>query len=287
MDPALAVGQPLFLDRRHAGRLLASRLIDFANQPDSIVLGLPRGGIPVAAEVARALEAPLDALLVRKLGVPGHEELAMGAIASGGLRVLNREVIADLGIPQAMVGRVEAAERQELDRRERVYRGDRPPPVLQDRVVVVVDDGLATGSTMRAAVEAVRRQHPARIVAAAPVGAAGVRDMLADVADEVVIFATPSPFGAVGLWYEEFPRLMTLKSEQFLPRRNSTILTKVPLPQSSRRQRTATPMGCPRSPFTTSWSRHAKASRPQLVPARSASIDPHDRPKCWHKRMRR
>lgn len=205
MDPAPAVGPPLFQDRRDAGGMLARKLAHLANQPRTLVLGLPRGGIPVAAEVAVSLGAPLDALLVRKLGVSGHEELAMGAIASGGLRVLNRDVIADLGISPAMVARVEAVERKELDRREQVYRGDRPPPELQNRVVVVVDDGLATGSTMRAAVAAVRRQHPARIVVAAPVGAAVVRDMLADVADEVVIFATPSPFTAVGLWYAEFP----------------------------------------------------------------------------------
>jgi len=206
VDPAVSSAiSPRFPDRRAAGRHLATLLAGYADQPDVIVLGLPRGGIPVAAEIAAALGAPLDALLVRKLGVPGHEELAMGAIASGGLRVLNHEVIDDLGIPPHVVATVEARERPELERRERTYRGVRPPPCLRDRIVIVVDDGLATGSTMRAAVEAIRREGPARLVAAAPVGAAVVRDALAAVADEVVVAATPSPFGAVGLWYTAFP----------------------------------------------------------------------------------
>jgi len=206
VDPAEAAGaSPRFADRRDAGRQLAALLAPYAGRPGVIVLGLPRGGVPVAAEVAAALGAPLDALLVRKLGVPGHEELAMGAIASGGLRVLNRDVIDELGIPPDVVATVEARERRELVRRERAYRGDRPPPHLRDRVVIVVDDGLATGSTMRAAIEAIRREGPARLVAAAPVGAAVVRDALAAVADEVVVAATPSPFGAVGLWYAAFP----------------------------------------------------------------------------------
>ena len=206
MDPAEGSGDsPVFADRRDAGRRLAVLLAPYAGRPEVLVLGLPRGGVPVAAEVAAALAAPLDILLVRKLGVPGHEELAMGAIASGGLRVVNREVVDDLGIPPHVVAIVEARERQELERRERAYRGDRPPSHLRDRIVIVVDDGLATGSTMRAAVEAIRREAPAWLVAAAPVGAAVVRDALAAVADEVVVAATPSPFGAVGLWYAAFP----------------------------------------------------------------------------------
>ena len=206
MDPDEGMdARPIFADRRDAGRRLGALLAPYAGAPGVLVLGLPRGGVPVAAEVAAALGAPLDALLVRKLGVPGHEELAMGAIASGGLRVLNRDVIDELAIPPAAVEVVETRERRELERRERAYRGDRPTPRLRDRVVVVVDDGLATGSTMRAAIEAIRREGPARIVAAAPVGAAVVRDSLAAVADEVVVAATPSPFGAVGLWYAAFP----------------------------------------------------------------------------------
>jgi putative phosphoribosyl transferase len=194
-----------FTDRRDAGRQLAAKLGRYAHQPSVIVLGLPRGGVPVAAEVARALGAPLDALMVRKLGVPGHEELAMGAIASGGLRVVNDEILRDLRLSPSAVDAVEERERMELVRRERAYRGDRPFPDLAGRTVIVVDDGLATGATMRAALEAVRRRAPAWLVAAAPVGSPSVRDLLRDVADEVVLVAAPEPFHAVGAWYRSFP----------------------------------------------------------------------------------
>src|SRR6267378_1293386 len=159
-------GPGLFRDRREAGRLLATRLTHFANRPDVLVLALPRGGVPVAYEVASALGAPLDVFVVRKLGVPGYEELAMGAVATGGLCVLNDQLVKRLGIPQHIIDMVATTEQQELARRERLYRGSRPPPDVRGRTVILVDDGLATGSTMRAAAEALRQMGPARIVAA-------------------------------------------------------------------------------------------------------------------------
>ena len=193
-----------FHDRIDAGRQLAITLEKFANRSDVVVLGLPRGGIPVANEVAARLKAPLDVFLVRKLGVPGHSELAMGAIAEGGVQVLSRDLIHELGIPPALVEQVAARERQELDRRDALYRGDRRATPVRDRTVILVDDGLATGSTMEAAILALRRRGPARIVVAVPVGARETCERLAPAADEVVCVATPEPFNAVGLWYEEF-----------------------------------------------------------------------------------
>lgn len=193
-----------FRDRRDAGQVLATHLEAYAHQPNVIVLGLPRGGVPVAAEVAAALQAPLDACLVRKLGVPGHEELAMGAIASGGVRVLSEEIVRGLQIPDAVIDATEAAERRELVRRERVYRGGKGPLNLAGKTVILVDDGLATGSTMRAAVQAARQMSPAHIVVAVPVGAASVCASLHEVADEVICAETPDPFYAVGIWYENF-----------------------------------------------------------------------------------
>lgn len=193
-----------FRDRRDAGRVLATHLQPFVNDPQAVVLGLPRGGVPVAAEVAAALHAPLDAFLVRKLGVPGHEELAMGAIASGGVRVLNDEIVQGLQIPDAVIDATEAAERRELFRRERVYRGGRGPLNLAGKTVILVDDGLATGSTMRAAVQAARQMAPARIIAAVPVGAASVCASLREVADDVICAESPEPFHAVGIWYDNF-----------------------------------------------------------------------------------
>lgn len=193
-----------FADRLAAGRRLATALAAYKGQGDVVVLGLPRGGVPVAYEVARALGAPLDVFLVRKLGVPGHEELAMGAIASGGVRVLNEDVLEGLRIPPRVVEDVTDIEAAELERRERAYRGGRPPLDVRGRVVIVVDDGLATGSTMRAAVAALRRLEPARIVVAVPTGASETCAMLRDEADEVVCLTTPDPFHAVGLWYDDF-----------------------------------------------------------------------------------
>jgi predicted phosphoribosyltransferase len=194
-----------FRDRHDAGRCLAQDLsASYANRTDVVVLGLPRGGVPVAYEVAVSLEAPLDVFLVRKLGVPGHEELAMGAIATGGVRVLNRDVIESWRIPEAAIVVVEAAERRELARRERLYRGTRPPPDVRGKTVILVDDGLATGSSMRAAAEALRAMGPDRIVVAVPVAAATICESLRDVVDETVCALTPDLFYAVGLWYEDF-----------------------------------------------------------------------------------
>jgi predicted phosphoribosyltransferase len=193
-----------FRDRVHAGRELAGLLAHYAHRPDVIVLGLPRGGMPVAAEVARALGVPFDVFLVRKLGVPGHEELAFGAIAQGGVQVLNNSLIADLDLPPSAVEHVAARERTELERRDELYRGGRPFPILHDRTVILIDDGLATGATMEAAVIALRRLHPAWVVVAAPVGARETCDRLSGIGDEVVCAATPAPFDAVGLWYEDF-----------------------------------------------------------------------------------
>jgi predicted phosphoribosyltransferase len=193
-----------FHDRTEAGRALAARLKAFVGRPDVLVLALPRGGVPVAYEVARALQAPLDIFIVRKLGVPRHEELAMGALASGGVRVLNDEVVHDLGIPEAVIDAVTAQAQQELERRERLYRGERPPPDARGRTVILVDDGLATGSTMRAAVAALRRLGPARIIVAVPVGAAETCAALREEADAVLCQQTPEPFYAVGAWYQDF-----------------------------------------------------------------------------------
>jgi len=193
-----------FRDRQDAGVQLAGHLACFADDPGVVVLGLPRGGVPVAYEVARALHAPLDIFVVRKLGVPGHRELAMGAIASGGVRVLNPEVVNALGIPPKMIDAVADQEHKELERQQRAYRGDDPFPDLKGRTVIVVDDGLATGSTMRAAVKALRQMEPCRIVVAAPVAAAETCRSLAQEADQVVCVNTPEAFHAVSLWYEEF-----------------------------------------------------------------------------------
>jgi predicted phosphoribosyltransferase len=193
-----------FHDRREAGRLLAATLTTYAHRPDVLVLALPRGGVPVAYEVARALEAPLDVFLVRKLGIPGHAELAMGAIASGGVRVLNDEVVRALRIPDHVIEAIAAKEQQELARRERLYRGDRPPPDVQGRTVILVDDGLATGATMYAAVQALRQQQPARIVVAVPIAAPETCAELREEVDDIVCAVTPEPFYAVGLWYEDF-----------------------------------------------------------------------------------
>jgi predicted phosphoribosyltransferase len=193
-----------FVSRADAGRQLADRLTQYSGRPDVVVLGLPRGGIPVAHAVATRLEAPLDVCVVRKLGVPGHEELAMGAVASGGIAVVSDDLIGELNIPRALVDQIAARERLELERRDALYRSGRPRAAVENRTVILVDDGLATGSTMRAAVLALRAARPARIIVAAPVGAPESCEQLARVADEVVCLLTPEPFRAVGLWYEDF-----------------------------------------------------------------------------------
>src|ERR687894_2185956 len=195
---------PRFRDRSEAGQLLAAKLADYADRPDVVVLALPRGGVPVAYEVARALGAPLDVFLVRKLGIPGHEELAMGAVATGGVRVLNEQVVRALRIPDYVIDAIAAKEEQELARRERLYRGDRPPPDVRGRTVILVDDGLATGATMHAAIQALRQQQPAHIVVAVPAASPEACDELKEEVDDVVCAVTPEPFYAVGLWYEDF-----------------------------------------------------------------------------------
>ena len=194
----------VFRDRREAGQHLAEKLQAYADEPGVLVLALPRGGMPVGFEVARRLRAPLDLFLVRKLGVPGQEELAMGAIATGGVCVVNEEVVQALGIPDEVLEAVAAKEQRELARREQAYRGNRPPPEMRGRTVILVDDGLATGSSMRAAIAALRRQQPARIVVAVPVAAASTCAELAHEVEEMVCVMTPEPFQAVGLWYQDF-----------------------------------------------------------------------------------
>ena len=194
----------LFRDRADAGRQLAARLKPYAGTPDVMVLALPRGGVPVAYEVARALHAPMDVFIVRKLGVPGQEELAMGAVATGGVRVLNHQVVNALGIPDYVIDAVVKWETDELKRREQLYRGHRPPPNVPGKTVILVDDGLATGSTMLAAVRALREQGPARIVVAVPVASPDTCELLKTHVDEVVCAATQEPFYAVGFWYRDF-----------------------------------------------------------------------------------
>jgi predicted phosphoribosyltransferase len=193
-----------FRDRRDAGQKLASRLAAYADRPDVLVLALPRGGVPVAYEISQALHATLDVFVVRKLGLPGHEEFAMGAVATGGVRVLNRDVVEQLNMPSHVIDAVTHRERQELKRRERAYRGLRPSPDVSGKIVILVDDGLATGSTMRAAVAALKQQHPARVVVAVPVASPETCQDLRREADEVVCLVTPEPFYSVGLWYQDF-----------------------------------------------------------------------------------
>jgi putative phosphoribosyl transferase len=193
-----------FLNRSEAGQVLARALEQFENAPDALVLALPRGGVPVAYEVARTLNLPLDVFVVRKLGVPGHEELAMGAIASGGVRALNESIIRDLDIPESTIDRVAVREEEELRRREHAYRGEKPAPQIAGRTVILVDDGLATGSTMKAAVAALRQQRPKAIVVAVPLAPLETCEELKSKADEVICALTPEPFYSVGLWYENF-----------------------------------------------------------------------------------
>jgi len=192
-----------FQDRVQAGRLLAEKLGGYSNRPEVAVLGLPRGGVPVAFEVARRLDAPLDVFVARKLGVPGHEELAMGAIAGGDICFLNESLIATLRIPPEMVAKTIARERRELERRERNFRAG-PPAALRGRVIILVDDGLATGATMRACVLAARQRHPVRIIVAAPVAARETYEQFQRQADEIVCVQTPANFEGVGQWYDDF-----------------------------------------------------------------------------------
>ncbi len=225
---------PLFRDRKEAGQLLAAKLAAYANRPDVLVLALPRGGVPVAYEVARALKAPLDVFVVRKLGLPGHEEFAMGAVATGGVRVLNDELVRALRIPEYLIDNVVAREEQELARREQLYRGNRPPPDVRGRTVILVDDGLATGATMLAAIKALQQQQPARIVVAVPTAAPETCEELRAEVHDVICAITPQPFHAVGLWYEDFSQttdeevrnLLSLAGRKNVQNTTESILTK-------------------------------------------------------------
>jgi putative phosphoribosyl transferase len=212
-----------FASRREAGAELANHLLEFKDRDDVVVLALPRGGVPVAYEVARALHAPLDVFLVRKLGVPGHEELAMGAIASGGVRVLNDDVVGWYKLPMPVIDEVTRREQAELERRERLYREGRPLTDLRNRTVLLIDDGLATGSTMKAAVQAVRAHGPARIVVAVPVGLSETCREFAGLADGIVCARTPEPFSAVGQWYRDFSQTTDAEVRELLHERTETV----------------------------------------------------------------
>lgn len=205
--PGPAMENLPFHDRAEAGRLLSQKLAGYGDRGDVIVLALPRGGVPVGFEIAKALRAPLDVFLVRKLGAPGQEELAMGAIAAGGVRVLNEEVVRALSISPRVIDSVAARELRELVRRDQLYRGRRRAPNVAGRTVILVDDGLATGSTMRAAIEALREKTPGRVVVAVPVAAAPTCAEIASLVDEMVCYATPEPFYSVGVWYDDFSQI--------------------------------------------------------------------------------
>jgi putative phosphoribosyl transferase len=206
----------IFKDREDAGRQLSEQLIGYQNQPDTLVLGLPRGGVPVAWEVAKNLRLPFDVFLVRKLGVPGQEELAMGAIASGGLKVLNHSLINRLMIPHQVVEATLQREMKELKRREQVYRDERPYPLLKDKTIILIDDGLATGASMLAAVHAVRRQKPAQIVVAVPIAAPEICKAFKSKVEQVICLETPTPFVGVGMWYADFSQVSDEEVRQIL-----------------------------------------------------------------------
>jgi predicted phosphoribosyltransferase len=211
----------IYRDRREAGRTLARLLARYAGRSDVVVLALPRGGVPVGFEVAEALGAPLDVFVVRKLGVPGYEELAMGAIASGGVRVLLPDIFRELRIPDSALDEVTRREEAELERREKAFRAGRPPVAVEGKTVIIVDDGLATGSTMRAAIAALRKLEPERIVVAVPVGAEATCGEIRSIADECVCASTPPGFSAVGLWYENFDQTSDEEVHELLSAANA------------------------------------------------------------------
>ncbi|UKO96115.1 phosphoribosyltransferase [Nostoc sp. UHCC 0870] len=213
----------LFKDRTAAGQVLASKLADYANCPDVLVLALPRGGVPVAFEIAQALNAPLDVLVVRKLGVPNNPELAMGAIASGGVRIINQQIVNEINISEEVIARVAAQEQRELERRESMYRGDEPFPELTGRKVILVDDGLATGATMWAAVIAVRQKNPQEIVIAVPVAAPETYQQLQPKVEKMFCIATPSQFYSVGMWYEDFPQTTDAEVHELLKKAGNLV----------------------------------------------------------------
>jgi predicted phosphoribosyltransferase len=222
---SLKVGEMTpFKDRRDAGRKLAQKLSAYASQPNMLILALPRGGMPVAYEVALALNVSLDIFLVRKLGLPGREELAIGAIASGGVRILNSDIIRMLSVPEEVINFIARRELQELQRQERLHRGQRPSPEVRNRKVILIDDGLATGASMRAAVAGLRAQHPSRIVIAVPAAAAGTCDALRSEVDEVVCAITPEPFYGVSRWYEDFSQVTDEEVRTLLENANHQLL---------------------------------------------------------------
>ena len=222
-----------FRDRTEAGKLLAKQLIAYTNQHNVLVLALPRGGVPVAFEVARALHAPLDVIIVRKLGVPGQEELAMGAIASGGVRILNNDVVRFLGITKEIIDKMATKEQLELERRERLYRGDRPAYDVRGRTVILVDDGIATGATMHAAVAAIKQQQPTRIIIAVPTAAPSTCDEFANEVDELVCVIRPEPFIAVGYWYRQFSQTTDEEVRSLLEQANHGFPTAQQKPQKA------------------------------------------------------
>jgi putative phosphoribosyl transferase len=209
---------PLFKDRADAGRALAGRVMRAISDPNPLILALPRGGVPVAFEVARALRAELDIFLVRKLGVPGHEELAVGALASGGIRILNHSLISDLHLSQQVIEQITAREQRELERREALYRAGRPAIPVRGRTIVLIDDGLATGASMKAASKALRAEDPQRLIVAVPIGAQQTCDEFRGEVDEVICVATPEPFLAVGIWYEDFEQTSDEEVQSLLER---------------------------------------------------------------------
>lgn len=213
-----------FKDRTEAGQVLAQKLAAYTNRPDVLVLALPRGGVPVAFEVAKALNVSLDVFLVRKLGVPSQKELAMGAIASGGVRYVNKDIVRSLSLTDAIIDKVTIVEQQELERRERLYR-DRPFPILHGRTIIIVDDGLATGATMRAAIEAIRKQQPARIVVAVPVSSPETCLDLAAEVDEIICAETPQRFCSVGNWYDDFPQTSDEEVRDLLKRAETVVIS--------------------------------------------------------------
>jgi predicted phosphoribosyltransferase len=214
----------IFLDRRDAGRKLAEKLSAYANRSDVIVLALPRGGVPVAYEVALALNAPLDLFIVRKLGLPGHEELAMGAIATGGARIINQDIVRAFNVPQGMIEAVVKRELKELERRERLYRGNRAVREIHDLTVILIDDGLATGASMHAAIMGLRAKDPARIVVAVPTAALETCEALQHAVDEIICATTPEPFYGVSRWYEDFSQTTDEEVQRLLEEATRQVL---------------------------------------------------------------
>jgi putative phosphoribosyl transferase len=222
-----------FRDRTEAGKLLAKQLTTYVNQHDVLVLALPRGGVPVAFEVASALQVPLDVIVVRKLGVPGQEELAMGAIATGGVRIFNNDVVQFLDIPNEMIDKIAASEQEELERRERLYRGGRPAYAVKGRVAILVDDGIATGATMHAAVAAIKQRQPYRIIIAVPTASPSTCDEFTAEVDEIVCVMRPEPFIAVGYWYRQFSQTSDEEVRTMLEQANQGFPTAQQKPQKA------------------------------------------------------